>query len=138
MAKPKEAASAAAAEATRDLLDLSLPLADETLLMLGDEYDKPLTLTHWQTLRMLVGCGSLPRLVRLTIDTDDNGDEGVASLADGLRRGRLPSLFTLGLFNTQIGPQGATALASAATFDATTAIKRRHFPQHQNCFNCIK
>ena len=41
----------------------------------------------------------------------DTGDEGVALLADGLRRGRLPSLQGLALTLSQIGPQGATALA---------------------------
>ena len=41
---------------------------------------------------MLVGCGSLPMLAKLAIIRDENGDEAMTSLADGLRRGRLPSL----------------------------------------------
>ena len=58
--------------------------------------------------------GRRPRLAGLAIWFDANGDEGVTSLVDGLRRGRLPSLRTLALY-AQIGPQGATALASALT-----------------------
>ena len=71
---------------------------------------------------MLVGCGSLPKLETLDITTD-NGDEGVVSLADGLRRGRLPSLQILGL-SAQIGPQGATALAPALTKRALPSLER--------------
>ena len=71
-------------------------LADATQLELGEYFNnmhnKPLTLAHWRTLGMLVGCGSLPELRVLGVVGDENGDEGVASLADGLRRGRLPSL----------------------------------------------
>ena len=99
-------------------------LADATQLLLGANYDNlPLTLAHWRTLGMLVGCGSLPKLQLLDIITDNNGDEGVASLADGLRRGRLPSLRRLALFNAQIGPQGATALAPALTKRALPSLK---------------
>ena len=90
-------------------------LADATELWLGDEYDKPLSLAHWRTLGMLVGCGSLPELRVLGVVGDENGHEGVVSLADGLRRGRLPSLQVLRLVGAQIGPQGATALAPALT-----------------------
>ena len=72
---------------------------------------------------MMVGCGSLPALERLGIFIDDNGDEGVASLADGLRRGRLPSLRRLSLVYAQIGPQGATALASALTKRALPSLE---------------
>jgi Leucine-rich repeat (LRR) protein len=98
-------------------------LADETQLWLcgwPDEY--ALTLTHWSTLGMLVGCGSLPWLARLYIDGDDNGDEGVAALADGLRRGRLPSLHVLHLDDAQIGPHGAAALAPALTERALPSL----------------
>ena len=98
-------------------------LADATELWLGYGYDKPLTLAHWRTLGMLVGCGSLPRLVTLDIFDDDNGDEGVALLADGLRRGRLPSLQVLDLGSTEIGPYGATALARALTKRALPSLK---------------
>merc|ERR1719231_1653388 len=98
-------------------------LADATQLRLGAFYNKPLTLAHWRTLGMLVGCGSLPRLETLGIVRDDNGDEGVASLADGLRRGRLPSLQFLQLCNIQMGPQGATALASALTKRALPSLE---------------
>ena len=91
-------------------------LADATTLLLG-AYNKPLTLAHWRTLGMLVGCGSLPKLQLLGIVRDNNGDEGVASLADGLRRGRLPSLRVLGLSSAQIGPQGATALVAVVIAD---------------------
>ena len=90
-------------------------LADATELGLGLTFNRPLTLAHWRTLGMLVGCGSLPRLGRLGVFGADNGDEGVTALADGLRRGRLPSLQILRLTNAQIGPQGATALAPALT-----------------------
>ena len=97
-------------------------LADATQLLLGNKQYKPLTLAHWRTLGMLVGCGSLPKVVNLAIFTDDNGDEGVASLADGLRRGRLPSLQLLFLNDAQIGPQGATALAPALTKRALPSL----------------
>ena len=60
----------------------------------------------------------------LVVFIDDNGDEGVASLADGLRRGRLPSLHFLGLVDAQIGPQGATALAPALTKRALPSLER--------------
>ena len=50
-------------------------LADAEELRLGAFYDKPLTLAHWRTLGMLVGCGSLPRLEKLGVFVDDNGDE---------------------------------------------------------------
>ena len=73
---------------------------------------------------MLVGCGSLPRLENLGIIGDDNGGEGVVSLADGLRRGRLPSLQILLLIDAQLGPPGATALAPAAiTATASSAAR---------------
>jgi len=98
-------------------------LADAVYLELGRHSNKPLTLAHWRTLGMLVGCGSLPRLEGLAIFRDDNGDEGVVSLADGLRRGRLPSLQVLSLWDAQIGPQGATALASALTKRALPSLE---------------
>ena len=98
-------------------------LADAVDLELGAHFDKPLTLAHWRTLGMLVGCGSLPRLQMLDIVFDDNGDEGVVSLADGLRRGRLPSLQLLHLIDAQIGPQGATALAPALTKRALPSLE---------------
>ena len=66
-----------------------------TGLTLGAVYGRPLTLAHWRTLGTLAGCGSLPMLSMLDIDGTDNGDEGVALLADGLRRGRLPLLLEL-------------------------------------------
>ena len=53
----------------------------------------------------------------------DNGDEGVALLAEGLRRGRLPWLQALRLVGAQIGPQGATALASALTKRALPSLE---------------
>ena len=182
MAPTKEAASAAEAEATRHLLDLSLDeqsvvtheicdplrpllavhlsitakvlrgpmqeqlaelrprheeaaamarawgtscaaLADATWLRLGGHYGKPLSLARWRTLGMLVGCGSLPNLVRLRISNDNNSGEGVVSLADGLSRGRLPSLQLLALTKSQIGPQGAAALAPALTKRALPSLE---------------
>merc|ERR1719231_812272 len=98
-------------------------LADATQLLLGNAHSKPLTLAHWRTLGVLVGCGSLPRLETLGIVGDDNGDEGVVSLADGLRRGGLPSLRYLALINAQIGPQGGTALAPTLTKRALPSLK---------------
>ena len=97
-------------------------LADTEGLELGDFYDRPLTLARWRTLGMLVGCGSLPRLLELKIDTDNIGGEGVVSLADGLRRGRLPSLHVLHLDDAQIGPHGAAALAPALTERALPSL----------------
>ena len=44
----------------------------------------------------------------LIIDGQEHdGEEGVALLADGLRRGGLTSLLYLMRYNLQIGPQGA-------------------------------
>ena len=97
-------------------------LADAEVLELGAHFSKPLTLAHWRTLGMVVGCGSLPRLRVLSIDGSDSGDEGVALLADGLRRDSLPSLRVLALRDAQIGPQGATALAPALTKRALPSL----------------
>ena len=41
--------------------------ADAFELLLGNGFNKPLTLARWRTLGMLVGCGSLPRLVGLCV-----------------------------------------------------------------------
>ena len=98
-------------------------LADAVELQLGLHFNQPLTLAHWRTLGMLVGCGSLPMLDTLVIIRDENGDEAMASLADGLRRGRLPSLHFLALVDTQIGPQGATALAPDLTKRALPSLE---------------
>jgi hypothetical protein len=89
-----------------------------------------LTLTLWRTLGTLARCGSLPMLQQLRVSgTNDcrrqgrpEGDEGVALLGDGLRRGCLPSLQILRLTNAQIGPQGATALAPALTKRAMPSL----------------
>ena len=54
-------------------------------------------------------------LRELVIDISDIGDQGVASLAEGLSRRGLPSLRQLYSIDTQIGPQGAASLASALT-----------------------
>ena len=101
-------------------------LAAATELGLGAHpaINKPLTLAHWRTLGMLVGCGSLPELRVLGVVGDENGGEGVVSLADGLRRGRLPSLHSLFLGDVQIGPQGASALAPALTKRALPSLGR--------------
>ena len=74
-----------------------------TILSLGADFGRPTTLAHWRTLGTLARCGSLPMLQELGIYVNDNGDEGVTLLADGLRRGRLPSLQILRLVATQIG-----------------------------------
>ena len=97
-------------------------LADAEVLNLGI-FHKYLTPAHWRTLGMLVGRGSLPNLKSLLI-TDDNNDQDVASLADGLLRGRLPSLQDLSFYKSRIGPQGATALAPALTKRALPSITR--------------
>ena len=47
----------------------------------------------------------------------------MALLADGLRRGSLPSLHRLALIKTQIGPEGATALAPALTKRALPSLE---------------
>jgi len=113
-----------AAEAFAVLCGKSLAgLRDEMRLFLGEEYyDRTLSLAHWRTLGNLIGCRSLPRLKDLVIRGADNGDEGVALLAAGLRRGGLPSLGGLVLFNTQIGEQGAAALATALTKRSVPAL----------------
>ena len=72
-------------------------------MWLGAEYDRLLTLAHWRTLGTLARCGSLPHLRSLYIMDNDTGDEGVPLLADGLRRGRLPSLRDLRLVFAKIG-----------------------------------
>ena len=94
-------------------------LADETRLYLGNPHIKPLTLAHWETLGMLLGCGSLPRLSYLSIIRV--GNESVVSLAEGLRRGGLPSLRVLDL-GAQIGSEGAHALAPALTERALPSL----------------
>ena len=72
----------------------------------------------------LARCRSLPRLGELTIWARcDDGDEGMALLADGLRRGMLPSLQILQLTDAQIGPQGATALAPSLAKRALPSLK---------------
>ena len=98
-------------------------LRAQSTLQLGVAINRPLTLAHWRTLGTLARCRSLPSLQRLNIEGSDSGDEGVALLADGLRRGRLPSLQLLHLINAQIGPQGATALAPALTKRALPSLK---------------
>ena len=98
-------------------------LRDAAELNLGAFLNRPLTLAHWRTLGTLARCGSLPRLDMLAINGSDDGDEGVALLADGLRRGRLPSLRCLTLTDAQIGPQGATALAPALTKRALPSLE---------------
>ena len=54
----------------------------------------------------------------------EDGDEAVALLADGLRRGCLPSLTIISLTYAQIGPQGTTALASALTKRALPSLEK--------------
>ena len=66
-------------------------------LDLGAGWSRPLTLAHWRTLGTLARCGSLPRLQSLCIAGGHGFAEGVALLADGLRRGRLRSLKRLSL-----------------------------------------
>ena len=100
-------------------------MRESTSIALGLSFSsskRPLTLAHWRTLGTLARCGSLPMLQRLDILNDNNGDEGVALLADGLRRGKTPSLHRLGLVDAQIGPQGAIALASALTKRALPSL----------------
>ena len=112
-----------AAEALAALCRLSLvQLRDATQLVFGQAYRMPLSLAHWRTLGTLVGCRSLPRLERLYIRGADNGGQGVALLAAGLRR-RESSLINLTLVGTQIEDEGAVALASGLTERALPALK---------------
>jgi hypothetical protein len=91
-------------------------LHDIKLLEVGIRCGRFVTLTHWKTLGKLASYCSLPNLQHLCIDgCRDNANEGVASLAAGLRRGALPSLQRLSLADAQIGPLGASALAPALT-----------------------
>ena len=89
LAELRQRHAEAAAMATYLGFQSCAALADATVLELGGEYGKPLTRWGsprcWRTLGMLVGCGSLPVLETLGVFGDENGDEGVASLADGLR-----------------------------------------------------
>ena len=102
-----------------------------TGLSLGQVFSMPITLAHWRTLGHLIGCRSLPRLEGLHILGADNGDEGVALLTAGLRRGGLPSLRALELMNTQIGEQGAAALATALTNRTLPALMRLNLGGNQ-------
>ena len=68
-------------------------------------------LAHWRTLRMLVGCGSLMVVHELNIRGSSCGDEGVASLLEGICFGDMPYLNSLGFNYSHIGPQGACAIA---------------------------
>ena len=87
-----------------------------------------LTLAHWRTLGTLARCGSLLGLRVLSIDGVDNGDEGVALLADGLRRGRLPSLRDLRLVFAKIGhrfsPSRLSLPPAAALVIVRIALRR--------------
>jgi len=68
---------------------------------------------HMGTLGMLLSTGSLPRLLRLFLDDNGFGDEGMQALLESLGRGAAPLLRTLYLNHNQFGPQGAEALAAA-------------------------
>ena len=107
----RQAAEAFAAHCGSSLAQLQ----DADSLILGQFYGRPLSLAHWGTLGHLVGCRSLPRLEGLFFTGFDNGDEGAALLAAGLRRGGLPSLKLLSFEGVQLGDQGAAALATALT-----------------------
>lgn len=101
-------------------------LADATSLHLGYHWGISLSLAHWETLGMLLDCGSLPNLEKLDIMGDQNGGKGVVSLADGLRRGRPPSLRFLALNYAQIGPEGVAALVPALTERALPSLEELH------------
>ena len=82
-------------------------------MQLGTVHAAPMDrLTQWNTLGTILRCGSLKYL---TIRGSDASDEGVALLAAGLRRSGLPLLESLELREAQIGPRGASDLASAFT-----------------------
>jgi len=99
-----------------------------TDLRLRATYSKPLTLAHWRTLGTLARCGSLPMLQKLDIRRSVIGDEGVALLADGLRRGRLPSLRDLRLVFAKIGhrfsPSRLSLPPAAALVIVRIALRR--------------
>ena len=98
-------------------------LADAKKLELGNANDKLTTLANWKTLGMLIGCKSLPMLEDLEIWGNwAHGGEGVLSLADGIRRGGLPALREIALFDSEIGPDGANVLASALTKRASLTV----------------
>jgi len=67
---------------------------------------RSLTLAQWRTLGNLVACRSLPSLWELHIRGADSEDavEGTALLAEGFRRGGLPSLRVLTFDGVMIGP----------------------------------
>ena len=105
-------------------------LRESTVLALGEVGNigrrpttaRPVTLAHWRALGMLIGCGALPRLRGLQICRNENGDEGVNSLAAGIRRGP-PSIEFLLLIHTQLAPQGASALATVLTKQALPSLQ---------------
>ena len=74
-----------------------------------------LSLAGWRMLGTLARRGVLQRLQVLYIWGNNQGDDGVESLAAGLRLGGLPSLETLVLVMLDMGPRGAAALAAALT-----------------------
>ena len=86
-----------------------------TVVALGAEYGRLISLGHWRTLGLLAQTRALPLLEDLTVGSDDNGDEGVTSLAAGLCGGCLPSLTGLYLYEARISLQGVSALAPALT-----------------------
>ena len=106
-------------------------LRDAPALFLGQTYNRPLTLAHWKTIGHLIGCRALPRLEGLCIRGTDNGEEGVALLAAGLRRGGMPSLTRLVLAKAQIGEQGAAALATGLTKRALPALEMLYLSLNQ-------
>ena len=102
-------------------------LCAQSTLQLGVAINRPLTLAHWRTLGTLARCNLMPALRKLIIVGSNHGDQGVALFAAGLRRGgQLPSLRSLALNSTQIGLEGATALASALTKRALPALESLH------------
>ena len=111
-----EAFAAHCGSSTAGLRDVSvLRFGALYLFSIAQHFGGPLSLAHWRTLGHLVGCRSLPRLEGLFFMGFDNGDEGAALLAAGLRRGGLPSLKLLSFEGVQLGDQGAAALATALT-----------------------
>jgi len=116
-----------AAEALAALWDKGLAwLRAEDELWFGKEVSASLTLGHWGTLGNLVACRSLSRLVQLHICGADNAVEGTALLAEGFRRGGLPSLEVLNFDDAMVGPVN---LATCLTTSKLPALKTLHLEE---------
>ena len=66
----------------------------------------------------------MPKLENLVLSTSQIGDEGAVALAEAVGKGALPELKELVLQHNQIGDEGAKALAEAVGKGGLTKLKQ--------------